>query len=85
MWNNTLSSLPTGVQEFAGVRFDVRVAIDSQALFHDTEDGRLLKEQFDQGMERAAKKGELAQYFINLDDFVFAQKIIHFLCICVCV
>ena len=42
-------------------------------LFHDTEDGRLLKEQFDQGMERAAKKGELAQYFINLDDFVFAR------------
>ena len=42
-------------------------------LFHNDEDGKLLKEQFDQGMERAAKKGQLAQFFLRPEDYVFAR------------
>lgn len=42
-------------------------------LFQDTIKGRLLKEQFDQGMERAAKKNKLKQHFLNEEDFIFAR------------
>ena len=42
-------------------------------LFHNNEEGKLLKEQFDQGMERAAKKNKLAELFLSEEDFVFAR------------